>query len=83
MGSSPTTSCWIGLKISGPIDLDLMNNFIHSKLSLNALVSEMNQKLHFTLCTIFSHGGHLGSRAGSSDIFFKLNTLMMIVDKFG
>ena len=31
----------------------------------------------------FSHVGHVGSQAGSSDKFFKLDTLVMIVVKFG
>ena len=39
--------------------------------------------MHFSLCTIFSHVDHLVSRAGSSDTFFKLDTLMITVDKFG
>ena len=32
---------------------------------------------------MFSHGGHLGWLAGSPDTFFKLDTPMMIVAKFG
>ena len=34
-----------------------------------------------TLCSIFSHVGHNGWLAGSSDTFFKLDTLMMNVAK--
>ena len=35
------------------------------------------------LCSIFSHGGHLGWLARSRHTFFKLNTPKMIVAKFG
>jgi hypothetical protein len=35
------------------------------------------------LCSIYRHGGHDGWSAGSSDIIFKGNPLMMIQAKFG
>ena len=36
----------------------------------------MSQKLHFTLCSILSHVGHLGSQTGASNTFFKLDTIL-------
>ena len=40
-GSNPTTECPIHLKISGQIDLDLMNNITPVRFALNALVFEL------------------------------------------
>jgi hypothetical protein len=35
------------------------------------------------LCSIFSNGSHVGWSAGTSETNFKLDTLRMIVAKFG
>ena len=82
LGSNPTAGCPIHLKIYGQIDVDLMNKLPHVRFALNALVSEIEAKnCILPLCSIFSHGGHLGWLAGSQDRY--LDTPMMIVAKFG
>ena len=50
-----STGCLICLKISGRLDLYLMNNFTNIKFALNALVSDIytSQKLHFTPYVLF------------------------------
>ena len=60
-----------------------MHDFTHVKFALNALVSELLAKIYILpLCSIFSHGGHLGWLVGSRHTFFKLDTPMMSVAKF-
>ena len=39
--------------------------------------------LILSLCSTFSSGNHVGWSAGTSEIFFKWDTLTMIVTKFG
>ena len=54
------------------------------KFALNASVSKLYAKIYILpQCSIFSHGGHLGWLDRSPDTFFKLDTPMNIVAKFG
>ena len=54
------TSYPLRLKISGQVDLDLINT-LTSCLICSKCWSfwDISQKLHFTLCSIFSHDGHV------------------------
>ena len=83
-GSHQTTGCLIGLKISGQIDFDLSNKFILVRFALNALVSEILAKNCILPYVLFlAMSAILVRRQGHRTHCFKLDTLMMIVDKFG
>ena len=56
----------------------------HIRFALNALVSEIQIKIYILpLCSIFSHSGHLAWLDRSLGTFFKQDTPMMIMAKFG
>ena len=85
MGSNLTTGCPIHLNISGQIDLGRINTFTSCQICSKCPgFRDISRNLHLPhLCSIFSHGGHLGRLAGSSDTVLEQDTSVMIVTKFG
>ena len=75
---------WNFLKIAWQIDLHLLIIFTQVRFSLSVLVFELFAKNYcLTPCSIFSHGSHVGWSAETSNTILKVDTLRMIVAKFG
>ena len=74
----------IYFKIAGQVDLAVLIIFSHVRFLILLTVFELLPKTcNFTICSIFSNSGHVGWCTAASDTILKLDTLVMILTKFG
>jgi hypothetical protein len=74
----------IYFKIAGCVDLAVLIIFSHVRfLILLTFFELLPITCNFTICFIFSNSGYVGWCTASPDTILKLDTLVMILTKFG